>query len=101
MLNLISGNISYNNLWEELSRLLDAVDADFTGTNGEEYYTTENISFMESAIRECAHMDEYENQIVHVLECCKDYSSNYYDEFKYQILDASDNSCYIIIATTN
>ena len=105
MLNLITGEINCNSVWEDLERMLDSVDADFTGTNGLEYYTENGISQIENAINQARIVsDKFTDQIVHVLESCKEYSSNYYDDFKYQILDNNDfgndiYGWYVIIAT--
>ena len=45
-------------MWDELECILDGVDADFTGANGEEYYNEEGVSYMESAINEAEKIEE-------------------------------------------
>ena len=97
MLNLVTGLVRDESMMNDLEILLDSIDADFTGTNGEEYYIDEKPAIY-WAMCEAEGLECEQERIESVLESCKDYSSNYYDDFQYTVIDV-DKGFEVVIAT--
>lgn len=100
-MRLIQEVVSLENMWIELGRTLDSVDADFTGLNGEEYYNNEGMSYMDSAIKYADEIECEQERIDYVLEKCKEYSSNYYNGFEYSVIDMGNDKWLVTIATVD
>ena len=101
MLRLIQGNISLNNLnvmWDDLEGILESVDCDFIGYNGEEFFTSEGISQFESAINESETIEGESEKLYHVIEKCKEYSKNYYEGFEYTLINKDGDNFELVIA---
>ena len=96
-MNLKTKKITMNNMWIDLERMLDEIDADFTGFNGEDYYI-DGMSHMDKAIIECEHLEGEQDKIEYVLDSCKEYSSDYYEDFEYVIITVEDGY-NVVIAT--
>lgn len=87
--------IIYDNL-DGLHELLDCVDADFTGTNGEEYYVDHNMSGLDYALSQCEERKlGLEDALNHIVKSCQDY----YGGFEYLINPIYDNACMVTLAT--
>ena len=87
-------------LLEDLGELLNEVDMDFTGFNGEEYFAENNLSYMENAINESENLKLNDfDKIDYIINACIDFSKNFYEYFEYTILDINTNSFLITIAT--
>lgn len=100
-MNFVNGSVTIDNMWEDLEKILSEIDLDFTGANGEEYYTKEGISQMDSAIFTAKDMECEQERIDYVIEKCKDYSSGYYDDFKYIVISTGENTWEVVICTYN
>lgn len=101
MLRLIQGNISLNNLsvmWDDLEGILESVDCDFIGYNGEEFFTSEGISQFESAINESETIEGESEKLYYVIEKCKEYSKNYYEGFEYTLINKDGDNFELVIA---
>lgn len=85
-MNFIQGLVTKENMWINLERILDNVDADFTGANGEEYYAENNKSHMENAIKESEKYSSIKARITYVIVKCKEYSENFYDDFNFTVI---------------
>lgn len=99
MINLIQEEIRLENMWIDLEIMLDGVDADFTGANGEEYFTEEGISYMEKAINHAETIECEQERIEYVLEKCKEYSDGFYDDFQYTVVCMGNDTWLVTIAT--
>lgn len=98
-LNLIEGTVTLNSMKEDLRSLLDNIDLDFTGVNGSEFYTNEGISQLDSAILTSKHLECIQKRVAYVLEKCENYSSDYYEDFKYTVIQINKNICKVVVAT--
>ena len=99
-LNLTQEKLDNKHLWEQLKIVLDGVDADFSGANGEEYYAENNKSHFENAVEIAKKMTHTSEGIEYVLEKCKKYSSDYYSDFVYSAFYIGNDMWLVSIATT-
>ena len=104
-LYLSTTTINKENYKEELFNLLDPLDADFTGTNGDEY-TGEYLinkgfnSRLEYSIHKaCKEKDNLKDIVNSVLNDATDYWSNYYNNTEISIVDI-DNQLVVSVATS-
>lgn len=97
-LNFVTGVVREGSMFEDLRKILDCVDSDFTGDNGEDYFDENGQPFMESAISIAEDMECEQERIEYVIEKCKKYSGNYYGEFKYTVTEAKEG-WFVAIAT--
>lgn len=98
-MQLLQEQIKLNNMWIDLEYMLDSVDADFNGTNGEEYYASNGVSHMENAIQVADKITNVCEKIEYVLEECKNFSSSYYSGFEYSVLPMGNDTWLVTIAT--
>ena len=70
---------------------------DFTGTNGEEYFSENNISYMQEAVRNTKNLNNLD-KIKYIIEKCKEYSNGYYNDFQYTVINLNKNSYLVTIA---
>lgn len=99
MLRLIQEQVNRKNMWEHLSRILDSVDADFTGSNGEQYFHKTGVSHFEFAVSKASLLTHDYAKIEYVLEACKVFSYDYYDGFEYEVFSCGEDSWLVTIAT--
>lgn len=90
--------ITINSELDGLDRFLDAVDADFTGTNGDDV-CIDGKSELERAIESSCIYSDTTRVIEHILDKCEEYSSGYYDDFKYSVNKINEDEFLITIAT--
>lgn len=100
-LNLVQRTIKEETMWYDIESLLQDVDLDFTGDNGEEYYTEEGVSQLESAIIVAERLECEQERIDYVIEKCKEYSSDYYSDFEYTSISLGDGAWEVVIATVS
>ena len=98
MMELKQEEIKLENMWIDLEIMLDGVDADFTGANGEDFYE-DGMSKMAQAINHAETMECEQERIEYVLEKCKEYSEGFYDEFKYTVVSMGNDTWLVTIAT--
>ena len=98
-MNFIQKEITLENMWTDLEIILDDVDADFTGANGEEYFNDEDISYMASAIKQCENFECEQERIEYVIKKCKEYSEGYYEDFEYSVIYMGNDVWLVTIAT--
>jgi hypothetical protein len=92
-LKLEQGVIELDSTWSDcLLDLLEKVDRDFTGCNGEEFYTEEGISEFEVSVnRANKKYTDVINKIEMVLEDCKKSSASYYSDFEAKAYAVGDD----------
>lgn len=99
-LDLIQEQLDSKFIWEQLKIVLDRVDADFTGINGEEYYAENNKPHFDNAVEVAKLITNTSEGIEYVLEKCKEYSSDYYSDFEYSAFYIGNDKWLVTIATT-
>lgn len=98
-MNLIQEIIHEEILISDIRRILDGIDADYTGLSGVDYYREDGISQFDYDLKTIMEIEYGQEKIEYMLDGCKEYSSNYYKDFKYTIVPMSENSWLITIAT--
>lgn len=96
-MNFIQEMVYKTSILKDLANILDEIDMDFTGTNGEEYFSENNISYMQEAIRNTKNLNNLD-KIKYIIEKCKEYSNGYYNDFQYTVMNLNKNSYLITIA---
>lgn len=96
-MRLIQKMVYKTSILDDLSNILDEIDMDFTGTNGEEYFSENNISYMQEAVRNTKNLNNLD-KIKYIIEKCKEYSNRYYNDFQYTVMNLNKNSYLITIA---
>lgn len=96
-LNFAQGLVREDYMFEDLKKILDNIDADFTGLNGEDYYE-DGEPVMKYAIGKAEDIDCEQERIEYVIEKCKEYSGNYYHDFKYTTVDTKEG-WFVVVAT--
>ena len=96
-MRLIQKMVYKTSILDDLSNILDEIDMDFTGTNGEEYFSENNISYMQEAIRNTKNLNNLD-KIKYIIEKCKEYSNGYYNDFQYTVINLNKNSYLVTIA---
>lgn len=100
-LNLVQRTIKEETMWSDIKTLLQDVDLDFTGDNGEDYYTEEGVSQLKSAIMVARELECEQERIDYVIGKCGEYSHDYYSDFKYTIIPLENNAWEVVIATVS
>lgn len=98
MLNLVNAEIRKNSLYDDLKKVLDSIDSDFTGANGEEYFADNGKSILENTIEVANKLNNNIDKITYILDNCKNYSDDYYNEFEFNVVEFND-IYYITVAT--
>ncbi len=101
MLNLVNGTISRKTLFDDMECLLSEIDLDFVGYNGEEYFSENGISYFMEAKIECNMIPGFIEKIEHLLNSCKSYSCNYYDDFEYFVENWDNDNVLVAIAVSS
>ncbi len=96
-MNFIQEMVYKTSILKDLANILDEIDMDFTGTNGEEYFSENNISYMQEAIRNTKNLNNLD-KIKYIIEKCKEYSNGYYNDFQYTVINLNKNSYLVTIA---
>lgn len=96
-MNFIQEMVYKTSILKDLANILDEIDMDFTGTNGEEYFLENNISYMQEAIRNTKNLNNLD-KIKYIIEKCKEYSNGYYNDFQYTVINLNKNSYLVTIA---
>ena len=96
-MNFIQEMVHKTSILKDLANILDEIDMDFTGTNGEEYFSENNISYMQEAIRNTKNLNNLD-KIKYIIEKCKEYSNGYYNDFQYTVINLNKNSYLVTIA---
>ena len=90
--------ITINSDLEGLDRFLDIIDADFTGTNGDDV-CIDGKSELQRAIESSSIYSDTAKALEHILQKCYEYSIGYYDEFKYSVEKTGDDEYLLTVAT--
>lgn len=96
-MRLIQKMVYKTSILDDLYNILDEIDMDFTGTNGEEYFSENNISYMQEAVRNTKNLNNLD-KIKYIIEKCKEYSNGYYNDFQYTVINLNKNSYLVTIA---